>query len=52
MSQPHRSVVPPWGLALAAMLSVQLGSALSVGLIEEVGAAGTARLRQKLGMKA
>lgn len=49
MSQPHRSVVPPWGLALAAMLSVQLGSALSVGLIEEVGAAGTAWLRLTIG---
>ena len=27
---PSPAAVPPWGLALAAMLSVQLGSALSV----------------------
>ena len=43
------SVVPPWTLAVGAMLSVQLGSALSVPLIEEVGAAGTAWLRLSLG---
>lgn len=36
------SSVPPWTLAVGAMLSVQLGSALSVPLI--VGAAGTAWL--------
>lgn len=41
--------VPPWGLAVAAMLSVQLGSALSVGLIATVGAAGTAWLRLSIG---
>lgn len=41
--------VPPWGLALAAMFSVQLGSALSVGLIETVGPAGTAWLRLSIG---
>lgn len=28
--------VPPWGLAVTAILSVQLGSALSVDLIETV----------------
>ena len=27
--------VPPWGLAVTAILSVQLGSALSVGLIDD-----------------
>lgn len=43
------SVVPPWTLAVGAMLSVQLGSALSVPLIEQVGAAGTAWLRLSLG---
>lgn len=43
------SGVPPWTLALGAMLSVQLGSALSVPLIEQVGAAGTAWLRLSLG---
>lgn len=41
--------VPPWGLALTAMLSVQLGSALSIGLIETVGPAGTAWLRLTFG---
>jgi inner membrane transporter RhtA len=41
--------VPPWGLALTAMLSVQLGSALSVHLISAVGPAGTAWLRLSMG---
>ena len=43
------TAVPPWALALAAMLSVQLGSALSVHLISTVGAAGTAWLRLTAG---
>jgi len=47
---PKRNVpVPPWGLAVTAILSVQLGSALSVGLIGEVGPAGTAWLRLSMG---
>ncbi len=41
--------VPPWSLAISAMLSVQLGSALSVDLIDTVGAAGTAWLRLTAG---
>lgn len=41
--------VPPWSLAVAAMASVQLGSALSVPLIGTVGAAGTAWLRLSIG---
>lgn len=41
--------VPPWGLAVTAMLSVQLGSALSVNLISTVGPAGTAWLRLSAG---
>lgn len=41
--------IPPWGLTLAAMLSVQLGSALSVHLISTVGPAGTAWLRLSIG---
>jgi inner membrane transporter RhtA len=41
--------VPPWVLALTAMFSVQLGSALSVDLINTVGAAGTAWLRLSMG---
>ena len=43
------SAVPPWTLAIGAMFSVQLGSALSVPLIEQVGAAGTAWLRLTFG---
>ena len=43
------AAVPPWALALAAMLSVQLGSALSVGLIATAGPAGTAWLRLTFG---
>lgn len=41
--------VPPWSWAVAAMLSVQLGSALSVDLIDTVGPAGTAWLRLSMG---
>lgn len=41
--------VPPWGLAVTSILSVQLGSALSVDLIETVGPAGTAWLRLSMG---
>ena len=43
------SAVPPWGLAVAAMLSVQLGAALSVDVISAVGPAGTAWLRLSAG---
>ena len=46
---PAASSVPPWTLAVGAMLSVQLGSALSVDLIGTVGAAGTAWLRLTAG---
>jgi inner membrane transporter RhtA len=46
---PRSSAVPPWALAVTAMLSVQLGSALSVGLISDVGPAGTAWLRLTMG---
>ena len=48
-STPKASSVPPWTMAVGAMLSVQLGSALSVGLIDTVGAAGTAWLRLTFG---
>jgi inner membrane transporter RhtA len=46
---PYTAPVPPWGLALAAMLSVQLGSALSVHLVPAVCPAGTAWLRLSMG---
>ena len=41
--------VPPWTLAIGAMLSVQLGAALSVHLISTVGPGGTAWLRLSAG---
>jgi inner membrane transporter RhtA len=37
--------VPPWLLAVGAIFSVQLGAALSVNVIDQVGPAGTAWLR-------
>ncbi|UKA49757.1 EamA family transporter [Arthrobacter sp. FW305-123] len=49
MRTPQHLPVPPWGLAVAAMISVQLSSAFSVGLIGQVGAAGTAWLRLSMG---
>ena len=41
--------VPPWALASIAMLSVQLGAAISIGLFDDIGVAGTAWLRITLG---
>ncbi|RZU63056.1 EamA family transporter [Zhihengliuella halotolerans] len=41
--------VPPWSMAVAAMLLIQLCNALSVGLVSEVGAAGTSWLRLSMG---
>jgi inner membrane transporter RhtA len=41
--------VPAWSLAVVAMLSVQLGAAISVGLFDDIGVAGTAWLRITLG---
>jgi len=40
---------PAWSLAVIAMLSVQFGSAISIGLFEEIGVGGTAWLRMTLG---
>lgn len=45
----HRISRAPWALAVSAMLSVQLGSALSLGVIDTIGPAGTAWLRLSLG---
>lgn len=42
--------MPPWTMAVAAMLSVQLSNALSVPVIEQVGPAGTAWLRMSFGV--
>lgn len=41
--------LPAWSLAVGAMLSVQLGAAMSVGLFDQVGVAGTAWLRLSFG---
>ena len=41
--------MPPWTMALAAMLAVQLSNALSVPVINQVGSAGTAWLRMCFG---
>jgi inner membrane transporter RhtA len=48
-SRRTTTAMPPWMWAGAAMLAVQLCSALSVGLIEQVGPAGTAWLRLSMG---
>lgn len=48
-SEARGLAVPPWTLAATAMLSVQLGSALSIDLIRDVGPAGTAWLRLSIG---
>lgn len=40
--------VPAWTLAVVAMLSVQLGAAVSIGLFDAIGVAGTAWLRLSL----
>ncbi len=37
--------IPPWSMAVIAMLSVQLGAAVSIGMFDDVGVAGTAWLR-------
>ncbi|UYQ77264.1 EamA family transporter [Glutamicibacter sp. JL.03c] len=42
--------LPPWTLAIAAMLAVQLSNALSVSVVEQVGAGGTAWLRMSFGI--
>lgn len=41
--------MPPWTLALGSMLLVQLGAALSVPIIDSVGAAGAGWLRLTFG---
>lgn len=48
MTKPS-GVVPPWSLAIAAMFSIQLSSALAVPLIDSIGAGGAAWLRTAAG---
>ncbi|GAB3069318.1 hypothetical protein GCM10027080_08240 [Pedococcus soli] len=45
----HRHTTPAWTLAVGAMLSVQLGSALSLDVMDAIGPAGTAWLRLSIG---
>ena len=40
---------PAWSLAAVAMLSVQLGAAVSFDLFDELGVAGTAWIRITIG---
>lgn len=51
MTPSHTDTLPApaWTLAVAAMFSVQLGSALSVPLMSQIGPAGTAWLRLSAG---
>jgi inner membrane transporter RhtA len=49
MTTNTREPLPAWSMAVAAMMLIQLSSALSVGLIEQVGAAGIGWLRLVLG---
>ncbi|HPX36754.1 MAG TPA: EamA family transporter [Mycobacterium sp.] len=48
-TEQHALPVPAWTLAVTAMFCVQLGSALSLPLIGQVGPAGTAWLRLSAG---
>ncbi|WP_313810366.1 EamA family transporter [Glutamicibacter sp.] len=48
--KPRISTLPPWTMAVAAMLSIQFANALSVGVLREVGPAGTAWLRMCFGV--
>lgn len=49
MTNDRNEVVPPWLLAVFAMFTVQLGSALSIPVMKELGAGGTAWLRLTMG---
>lgn len=49
MTNPSRPAPPAWSLAVAAMLLIQLSSALSVTVIDAVGAGGAAWLRMCFG---
>ncbi|WP_314325157.1 EamA family transporter [Paenarthrobacter ilicis] len=49
MTTPSNGPIPPWALTIAAMFSIQLGSALSAGLMPTLGPMGTAWLRLSMG---
>ncbi|GGJ28527.1 EamA family transporter [Paenarthrobacter histidinolovorans] len=44
------TAAPPWSMAVAAMMAIQLSNALSVTVIGQVGPAGTAWLRMCFGV--
>ncbi|MGP0225019.1 EamA family transporter [Paenarthrobacter sp. NCHU4564] len=44
------TAAPPWSMAVAAMLTIQLANALSVSVIGQVGPAGTAWVRMCFGV--
>lgn len=46
---PRTGLIPPWMLAVGAMLSMQLAAAFSVSLIDRVGSSGAAWLRLTMG---
>ncbi|MEY2900642.1 MAG: hypothetical protein RL247_808 [Actinomycetota bacterium] len=48
-TEPTLLRTPPWILAVVAMISIQMGSALSISLFDDIGPAGTAWLRLALG---
>ncbi|MBB3666181.1 inner membrane transporter RhtA [Prauserella sediminis] len=50
VGRPSSRGIPPWSMAVAAMLAVQLSNSLSVRVIEQVGAGGTAWLRMCFGV--
>ena len=47
--EPTLLRTPPWILAVVAMIPIQMGSALSISLFDDIGPAGTAWLRLALG---
>ena len=49
MTKPPGDILPPWSLAIAAIFSIQLSSALAVSLIDSIGAGGAAWLRTTAG---
>ena len=49
MTKSPGDILPPWSLAIAAIFSIQLSSALAVSLIDSIGAGGAAWLRTTAG---
>jgi len=49
VTKPPGDILPPWSLAIAAIFSIQLSSALAVSLIDSIGAGGAAWLRTTAG---